>query len=337
MGKIAFFGILVIILLTFFTLNNSLDQVGYSTILYDNKRTFFVSADYRLNITYPNGGDIISGEITIRWIMLEELVDDSISYQVHYSPDGGNNWLILSGIIFETIFVWNTTLYESYCPDCTLRITAQSKLFEAFSVVSDSFTIDNREINKINEVITFIIITGILILLGFGIFQYQAKFRQKTFLQVIQSEKHEWIKLLSQKVVIGLDNIKNSFVEELPDSFSNESLSLSSSVIDLFPMNIRYDLQHNIKGRTILTLVEIAYQNPSETNPSKISKSLNIPLSTLSKEIKKLIDLNYVESYLTNQMILDARFKSFNITPKGFKLLLSLDKVLKITIDRSKN
>ena len=74
-------------------------------------------------------------------------------------------------MIFETTYIWNTTLYEDYCKDCILRISAQSKLFETFSILSNTFIIDNRKINGLNEVFTYAIIIGIFILLGSSLFQ----------------------------------------------------------------------------------------------------------------------------------------------------------------------
>jgi len=171
MRKIAYFGILITILIMIHTISPLVDQNEYQSIQEIEKRTLSVSIDNRLNITDPSGGEIISGVITIEWTILEELIDSSTSYQVHYSPDWGSNWIILSIMIFETTYIWNTTLYEDYCKDCILRISAQNKLFEIFSILSNTFIIDNRKINGLNEVFTYAIIIGIFILLGSSLFQ----------------------------------------------------------------------------------------------------------------------------------------------------------------------
>ena len=92
-------------------------------------------------------------------------------------------------------------------------------------------------------------------------------------------------------------------------------------MVEYFPSEIQYELRSEIKGRTVLTLIEIAYQDPSDTNPAKLAKSLNIPLSTLSKEIKKLKRLHYVDTHISNQVVKDARYRNFKITLKGFKFL----------------
>ncbi|MHA1947938.1 MAG: hypothetical protein ACW97W_17720, partial [Candidatus Hodarchaeales archaeon] len=81
---------------------------------------------------------------------------------------------------------------------------------------------------------------------------------------------------------------------------------------------------------------EIAYQNPSDTNPAKIAKSLNIPPSTLSKEIKKLKELDYLQTHISTQVVQDARYRNFQITSKGFHFLSLLNTALKVTLNRVK-
>ena len=90
------------------------------------------------------------------------------------------------------------------------------------------------------------------------------------------------------------------------------------------------------KWRTILILIEIAYQDLSETNPKKLAKSLNIQASTLSKEIMKLKDLHYIESFVSAQVLHDGRYRNYIITQKGFHLLYTLKETLKLTITRLK-
>ena len=63
---------------------------------------------------------------------------------------------------------------------------------------------------------------------------------------------------------------------------------------NLFPPKIRNELKSDLKGRTVLILVEIAYQFPTRSNMSYISKSLAIPFQTVSYEIKRLIELKYI-------------------------------------------
>ncbi len=294
-----------------------------------------VSSDNRLNITNPKEGDIISGVITIEWVVEESYVDASTSYQVQFSPDDGDNWIILTMYTLNPSYVWNTTYYEEYNSHCRIQIFFQSKNFDDFSEISGRFTIDNTiQPTPPMDLTPYILVGASIVILGVGVWKYRPFWGQKSILQAIQSEKYVWLTTLSHKIIIGLDNIKSEFIEEFPQIPEVKTISLTTSIADIFPQNLRYDLQHNMKGRTVLTLIEMAYLGPDDTTPTKISKSLNIPLPTLSKEIKKLETAGYVETYLTTQMLQDARVKNFVITKKGFELLLNLDTALKIAIQR---
>ena len=67
-----------------------------------------------LQITYPNGGETLSGEVTVEWILAQEYRTVSTHYHVYYSPDNGQNWIQLAFAIFDTQYNWNTTLFETY-------------------------------------------------------------------------------------------------------------------------------------------------------------------------------------------------------------------------------
>ena len=57
-------------------------------------------------------------------------------------------------------------------------------------------------------------------------------------------------------------------------------------------------------------------------------------ITTVSNEIKKLIDLEFIEFYVKPSAIQNARFRYYNITSKGFSFLSSLKGALKISINR---
>ena len=298
-----------------------------------NQRVFL---DNRLNITNPMDGDTISGTITIEWSVDKTYIDGSTLYQVHYSPDDGSNWIILAAYTLNPYYEWNTTLYEEYNTQCRIQVIFQSKSFEDFHEVSGRFSIDNRISTDPIDLTVYLLLLASITVLGLSIWKYRPILQQTSILQKIQSEKHAWLTALSHKIIIGLDNIKSEFIEDMPQLTELKQVSLSASIADVFPLDLRHDLQHRMKGRTVLTLIEMAYLGPHATTTTKISKNLNIPLPTLSKEIKKLERAGYVETYLTSQMLHDARIKNFVITKKGFRLLLNLDIALKIAIDRMK-
>ncbi|MHA1983801.1 MAG: MarR family transcriptional regulator [Candidatus Hodarchaeales archaeon] len=101
-----------------------------------------------------------------------------------------------------------------------------------------------------------------------------------------------------------------------------------------FPSDIRNNLQSGLKMRTIMILTEIAYQNPTETNLNELFKRLKIPKSTLSDEIKKLINFGYIKHFSTLKVLTDTRYKTYSITSKGFQLLYILKDAFHLTINQ---
>lgn len=111
----------------------------------------------------------------------------------------------------------------------------------------------------------------------------------------------------------------------------------SDSLLDIknaLSSNIRNDFISGLKGRMILTLIEIANQYPDESNHASLYKSLGIPPSTLSNQIKKLIKLDYLETSISPKILYDARYRNYRITMKGISFLHMLKEVLDSSIKR---
>jgi DNA-binding MarR family transcriptional regulator len=164
---------------------------------------------------------------------------------------------------------------------------------------------------------------------------YRSKYKNQYYSNtntLFPSTEVEFLKLIRNKIAIGLENIHNTTTSTFQNINPLTNSSTPSTMFDFFPSEIKQELQTKIRNNTIFTLIEIAYQDPTETNPTKISKSLNIPPSTLSREIKKLVTLNYLETYLSDVVMLDTRLKNFKITEKGLIFLLNLKNALTITI-----
>ena len=289
-----------------------------------------------LEITYPNGGEVLSGNVTITWTLEPAFAANVSSYTIQYSPNNGQNWNLLGYTYVETSYDWNTDLYVEYGSDYKIKIVAFSKEWTDKEAISGStFTIDNRE----NDLFGLMVVIVAIGTLGSGSYYYYTKRnKQSTFASFFQLDRPTFLKEISQKLVIGLDHIKSGFIEEplkLP-SMEIDAIIEPTSMIDYFPTDFQYDLRSEIKGRTILTLIEIAYQNPSDTNPAKIAKSLDIPPSTLSKEIKKLKELDYLQTHISTQVVQDGRYRNFQITSKGFHFLSLLNTALKVTLNRVK-
>ena len=290
-----------------------------------------------LEITYPNGGEVLSGNVTITWTLESEYAVNVSSYTIQYSPNNGQNWNLLGYTYVETSYDWNTDLYVEYGSDYKIKIVAFSKewITDKEAISGSTFTIDNRE----NDLFGLMVVIVAIGTLGSGSYYYYTKRnKQSTFASFFQLDRPTFLKEISQKLVIGLDHIKSGFIEEplkLP-SMEIDAIIEPTSMIDYFPTDFQYDLRSEIKGRTILTLIEIAYQNPSDTNPAKIAKSLDIPPSTLSKEIKKLKELDYLQTHISTQVVQDGRYRNFQITSKGFHFLSLLNTALKVTLNRVK-
>lgn len=208
--------------------------------------------------------------------------------------------------------------------------------------------IENIGKNPINlEILVFILI--ILTVFGgstgLGYFIYKTRLIQQVtktefeteepFADFDLSEQIEQLTPLYHKLVVGIENLQTS---TLPQPITVPLLEPAEPrrLVEYFPSDIKKDLRSGMKWRTILTLIEIAYQDPSEANPVRLAQSLDIPAPTLSKEIKKLKELHYIESFVSAQVLRDGRYRSYTITQKGFRLLYVLKETLKLTITRLK-
>ncbi|MFX1286786.1 MAG: hypothetical protein ACFFB5_24320 [Promethearchaeota archaeon] len=293
-----------------------------------------------LQLIYPNGGETLIGEVTISWILSSEFYSNSTYYDVYYSPNNGVDWIQLAFRIKITNYDWNTKLYETYGTNYYVKVTATSKDWEMKEDISDyHFTINNRgDAFPLENLILigFIFLIFLLSPLSLGYYVYRVKKKPQMVIDLFQSNKIDYLKSIRHKLIIGLDNLQNRFTEEPIGTPHVKEIYTPSSMVEYFPSDIQHELRSEIKGRTVLTLIEIAYQDPSDTNPVKLAKNLNIPLPTLSKEIKKLRELQYIKTYVSSQVIHDARYRNFEITPKGFKFLSILKFALKVTIDHVK-
>ncbi len=319
---------------------------NFSTMTFSYPSLYSSNQSDGLQITYPNGGEVLSGNIDILWTLEPPFASNVSGYNIYYSPNGGQDWIQLGFSYPGTSYTWNTDLFEDGS-NYLLKIIAFSKeWFDKEAISASTFTINNSRFNLFGifsgENAIFI---GLLVVMlaigtpGLGLYYYYTKRnRQSSFKSFFQLDRPTFLKEISQKLIIGIDNIQSGFIEEpleLP-SMEIDAIIEPNSMIEYFPADFQYDLRSEIKGRTILTLIEIAYQNPSDTNPAKIAKSLDIPPSTLSKEIKKLKDLDYLQTHISKQVVEDARFRNFEITTKGFHFLSLLNTALKVTINRVK-
>ncbi|MFW9993298.1 MAG: hypothetical protein ACFFD4_14740 [Candidatus Odinarchaeota archaeon] len=298
-----------------------------------------------LYIIHPNGGEVVTGNMNITWRLTSYYGDEEVVFSVYYSPNAGSDWLLLVNNIFEYHYEWNTSLYETEGNGFLVRVVGFSKeLGEMVAISAATFSIDNTGRNEdldqfiqLAGFVSFLIIAAILAYSGYLL--YEKRSEQETFMRFLQTSKIDILTVIKHKVTIGLDNIRN---EQLESSSLGEITCLdtgisSSSVIGYFPADIGKELRSTIKGRTVLTLIEIAYQKDESRNPVKIARNLNINPSTVSKDIKLLVDLQYLETQVSEQVLRDGRYRNFRIAPKGFTFLSALSNALDAAISRLVN
>jgi hypothetical protein len=161
---------------------------------------------------------------------------------------------------------WNTAIYEEYTTDCLLRVIAGSKNWSNKVAISDTpFTIDNR-VNPSkgnNDLLTQslfgFLLLAIITVSGYLIISPIIRSPSITFGNFLQSTEIEFLQAIREKVIIGLDNLKTDFI---PESYSIPPLELpspASSMVEYFPREFKNELTSEMKGRTVLTLIEIAY------------------------------------------------------------------------------
>jgi len=215
-------------------------------------------------------------------------------------------------------------------------------------VIFSSNAIKNVPKNTISSgILTFILVIitvfGGSASVGYFVYKTRIKLRdtetdfelEESFIDLESSKEIERLKPLYDKIIVGIENLQTSILPQ-PVAVPLLEPAKPITLVELFPSDIEKDLRSGMKWRTILILIEIAYQDLSETNPKKLAKSLNIQASTLSKEIMKLKELHYIESFVSAQVLHDGRYRNYIITQKGFHLLCTLKETLKLTITRLK-
>jgi len=196
----------------------------------------------------------------------------------------------------------------------------------------------NEGINDFIIQIFTLLAAGILITcLGYFWLRFRSE-KPKNFYEWIQSAQLDFLKTIHQKVVTALDNISLATIKTgiIPEAIETPTIDIAeeTTLIQYFPSDFRDDLKNEMKGRTVLTLIEIACQYPNETNPTNLSRILNIPPSTLSEDIKRLIKFEYIDHHA--EISRDARYRIYSITPKGYRFLYTMKSALEISIIRLK-
>ncbi|UCG03646.1 MAG: right-handed parallel beta-helix repeat-containing protein [Candidatus Heimdallarchaeota archaeon] len=292
-------------------------------------------------IKFPNGGETLNGLVNIQWLQSFDSFNHSITYSVYYSFDGGNLWNQIAFNLIENNFMWNTSSNVINESTCLLKIIASCYGILTTEDISDGmFSIVNTE-NKVEDPNFFptqIIFAFIFSLcaIAAGYYLINTKFRTPSFIEFFQSDKIEFLKPIYHKLIIGLESIQTAIMSETVVTSLLEEPTMPTSLVTWFPDDYRRELKTKLKGRTILTLIEIAFQYSEDTNLTTLARALDIPTSTLSDELKKLIKLNYLDFHVTPQVLHDGRYRHYIITAKGISFLKILKSALELSIRRAK-
>ncbi|MFW9992606.1 MAG: fibronectin type III domain-containing protein [Candidatus Odinarchaeota archaeon] len=98
------------------------------------------------DITYPKGGESLSGTVLIQWTAATDSLGHSVTYEVYYSPDNGMSWiLIVSDLNSDTVSLnWDTTKVPNG-DDYLINVVATCSETQVSEDYSDStFTINNE-------------------------------------------------------------------------------------------------------------------------------------------------------------------------------------------------
>lgn len=315
-----------------------------------------------INTIFPNGGETLSGNITIRWSASRDSNSHPLLYAVYYSSDDGSSWTQLAFALTATSFLWDTTSdTELRGGNYRIKIVAYDDRELLIEDSSDGpFAIENTKSGAKGFELPLLVILVLLFLillalgLGLGYFWFNAKSKkQPSFSTFIQTAQIDFLEMLYFKARMALKAVRMELLTEGEQNEEStalisyyppeepEDLAVIDTVeapvlVDSFPPDIRHDLKSAMKGRTVMTLIEIAYQDPDKTNPARLAESLDIPLPSLTREIKRLHELQYIESFVSAKVLRDGRYRNYAMTAKGIRFLYTLKDTLQLTITRLK-
>ncbi|UCE14456.1 MAG: right-handed parallel beta-helix repeat-containing protein, partial [Candidatus Heimdallarchaeota archaeon] len=130
-------------------------------------------------ILTPAKEEIVAKEIRIEWTPgSDSWWEHQISYSVYYSPDGGEEWILITSGLTTTEYLWNTTVLENGA-NYKIKINSTCSGNAVSEATSEIFTINNAYIPPPppppGPILLLIIITVITII-TVGIVVWQKKY-----------------------------------------------------------------------------------------------------------------------------------------------------------------
>lgn len=103
------------------------------------------------NLLFPNGGETLSGSITIQWDAAIDILGHTVTYSVFYSDDGGANWVPLVTNLPSTSHNWNTTTLADHSNYMIKVIATCSEGLSVEDTSDGTFSISNPIITTTSE------------------------------------------------------------------------------------------------------------------------------------------------------------------------------------------
>ena len=185
-----------------------------------------------------------------------------------------------------------------------------------------------------------IILMSLILFGGFHFYRkrHKLEYDENQFFSVLLETKQiTFLRSLYHKLIIGLQKYQSFYLNksDLTINFvsTETSNSQNTSVIGkLFPPEYRKELNSDIRGRTVLILIELAFQDLESRFQGFLVKELKIPQQTIAFELKRLLDLDYIKIFNSTDTLVDTRIKYYELTHKGLLFLHILKDVISYTL-----
>jgi parallel beta-helix repeat protein len=287
-------------------------------------------------IEKPTEGSQLNKTTFIHWRPSIDSKGHSVMYNLSFSLDKGKNWITIVSALSANSYTWDTSTLSSNSQVLIQVIASCSDGF-CLSIVVQVVTKKGSLIDTDFILLFIATLSGLIVTGALSYYAYNSQiFRQKSFVDYFQSEKIEFLKPIYHKVIVGLENITTAIISETIESPLLEEPTTPTSLAKWFPTDYRSELKSELKGRTVLTLIEMAFLYAEEANLTILAQNLDIPQSTLSNELRKLVKLNYLDFHVSPQVLHDGRSRHYIITSKGISFLKILKSALELSIRRIK-
>ena len=135
----------------FIRINEDLDGDGIQNLYEQDNSVFILNSLYWLTrnhaptvqLTYPNGGEVLNGTKTITW-NAADVDTDAMRFTLYYSGDGGGNWSVLATSISASSYAWNTSLVDDGT-EYLIRVVVSDGSLTGSDQSNDIFTIHNLQ------------------------------------------------------------------------------------------------------------------------------------------------------------------------------------------------